>query len=231
MVDLDAAVGEHALEVAVADRELQVPAHRPEDDLGREAEAAERPGVGHERCSRRGWRRERRSYPLTGRRSTQQIRAGAQLSDTTRDAVFGSVGSTIAFRTGQADAEELSKHYRRDLSEPQFTGLDNHEINVRLLVGGRQEIFQGRTLPFECDPMAARPRSSSAHAQRFGTPLKGSCRYPAQPAGTAVASHRAGVGEQAGALPGEPHGASAADPPREKRRSAYPVGSAAYNIW
>src|SRR4051812_25815878 len=48
VVDLDAAVGEHALEVAVADRELQIPAHRPEDNLGREAEAAERPGVGHE---------------------------------------------------------------------------------------------------------------------------------------------------------------------------------------
>jgi predicted TIM-barrel fold metal-dependent hydrolase len=53
VVDGDAAVGEHALEVAVADRELQVPAHRPQDDLGREAEAAERPGVGHGRGSRR----------------------------------------------------------------------------------------------------------------------------------------------------------------------------------
>jgi len=48
VVDLDPAVGEHVIEVAVADRELQVPAHRPQDDLGREAEAAERPGVGHE---------------------------------------------------------------------------------------------------------------------------------------------------------------------------------------
>ena len=54
VVDLDAAVGQHALEVAVADRELQVPAHRPEDDLGREAEAAERPGIGHEQRSRIG---------------------------------------------------------------------------------------------------------------------------------------------------------------------------------
>ena len=54
VVDLDAAVDEHALEVAVADRELQVPPHRPEDDLGREAEAAEEPGVGHERCSEGG---------------------------------------------------------------------------------------------------------------------------------------------------------------------------------
>jgi hypothetical protein len=47
VIDLDAAIGEHALEVAVADREPQVPAHRPKDDLGRETEAAERPGIGH----------------------------------------------------------------------------------------------------------------------------------------------------------------------------------------
>src|SRR5918994_7954027 len=51
VVDRDAAVGEHGLEVAVADGELQVPPDRPEDDRGREAEAAEGPGVGHERCS------------------------------------------------------------------------------------------------------------------------------------------------------------------------------------
>jgi hypothetical protein len=54
VVDRDAAVGQHPLEVAVADGELQVPPDRPEDDLGREAEAAEDPGRGHERCSRRG---------------------------------------------------------------------------------------------------------------------------------------------------------------------------------
>ena len=51
---------------------MREPWHRPEDDLGREAEAAEGPGVGHGRCSRMGWQRERRSYPLTTRRSTQR---------------------------------------------------------------------------------------------------------------------------------------------------------------
>jgi EamA-like transporter family len=56
VVDEDAPVGEHGLEVAVADREGQVPAHRPEDDLGREAEAAEGPGRGHRRRSSCGWR-------------------------------------------------------------------------------------------------------------------------------------------------------------------------------
>ena len=50
VIDLYAAIGEHPFEVAVADRKLQVPAHGPEDHLGREAEAAECPGgVGHGR--------------------------------------------------------------------------------------------------------------------------------------------------------------------------------------
>jgi hypothetical protein len=52
--------------------------------------------------------------------------------------VYGSVGSTIAFRTGAVDAEELARHYRREITEPQFTGLDDREINVRLLVAGKQ---------------------------------------------------------------------------------------------
>src|SRR5688572_30323909 len=74
VVDGDAAVGQHGLEVAVADAELEVPAHRPQDDLGRETEAAEGPGGGHGRCSRREWRRERRSYPIPVHRSMQQSR-------------------------------------------------------------------------------------------------------------------------------------------------------------
>jgi hypothetical protein len=39
VVDLGPSIGEHALEVAVADRELQVPPDRLEDHRGREAVA------------------------------------------------------------------------------------------------------------------------------------------------------------------------------------------------
>ena len=39
-----------------------------------DTEAAEGPGVGHEQRSRIGGRWERRSHPLTGRRSTQRNR-------------------------------------------------------------------------------------------------------------------------------------------------------------
>src|SRR3954447_22568849 len=54
VIHCDAPVGEHGLEVAVADRELQVPAHGPEDHLGREAEAPKRSGGGHGGYSRKG---------------------------------------------------------------------------------------------------------------------------------------------------------------------------------
>jgi hypothetical protein len=51
MVDLDAAFGEQLLDVAVRQRETQVPAHREDDHLGWEAEASE----GRSRDGSRKW--------------------------------------------------------------------------------------------------------------------------------------------------------------------------------
>ena len=42
VIDLNASIGEHALEIAVADRELQVPADCPQNDLRRELPTLER---------------------------------------------------------------------------------------------------------------------------------------------------------------------------------------------
>jgi hypothetical protein len=42
MVDLDAALGEQLLDIAVGQPEAQVPADRDDDNVGREAEAGER---------------------------------------------------------------------------------------------------------------------------------------------------------------------------------------------
>jgi hypothetical protein len=71
-VSNDTARAQHLTSQIRATRRLQVPPHGPEDDLGREAAAAARPGGGHGRCSRRRDRWERHSYPLTTRRSTQR---------------------------------------------------------------------------------------------------------------------------------------------------------------
>jgi hypothetical protein len=105
---------------------------------------------------------------------------GDQLSESTKSSVYGSVGSTIAFRTGAADAEELARHYRRDLSEPQFTGLDDREVNVRLLVGGKQEVFQGKTLPFEAEPYGLKTTIIERSRIAFGMPME---TLPSPPAG------------------------------------------------
>jgi hypothetical protein len=68
----------HALEVAVADRELQVPAHGPEDHVRRKAEAAEGGLVGgHGQGSWIG-AGERCLSPLRALRLMQQIRIGAR---------------------------------------------------------------------------------------------------------------------------------------------------------
>jgi hypothetical protein len=59
-----------------------------------------------------------------------------QLSEEIRDAVFGNVGSVIAFRVGTTDAEFLAKQFAPvfDLDDLQF--LPNYNTAVRMMIGG-----------------------------------------------------------------------------------------------
>jgi hypothetical protein len=66
VVDLDATVGEHGLEVAVADREPEVPAHGPQDQC--HAPCSPRSCAGSTACEARPWRRPDRSGPWSGQR-------------------------------------------------------------------------------------------------------------------------------------------------------------------
>lgn len=71
-----------------------------------------------------------------------------QLTDEIRDAVFGNMGTIVAFRIGQPDVEALSKYFH-----PQFDGNDllripNHNTIIRTLVGGvPTQPFSMATLP------------------------------------------------------------------------------------
>ncbi len=70
-----------------------------------------------------------------------------QLSDPLRAAVFGNVGTAVAFRIGQRDADALSKEFEHELQPEQFTGLRRFEIAVRLLDHGEpREACTGFTL-------------------------------------------------------------------------------------
>ena len=60
----------------------------------------------------------------------------AQLKDEIREAVFGNVGSMIAFRVGQADADELVKQFGPEFDEKDLTSVENGRALIKLLVKG-----------------------------------------------------------------------------------------------
>jgi hypothetical protein len=86
-----------------------------------------------------------------------------------RDAVFGNVGSLVAFRVGVSDAAVLAKEFGSEYSAGHFTDLPNHEIRVKLLEHGEsREPFLARTLP-PSGSVHGHGRKLMKHSrQRFG---------------------------------------------------------------
>src|ERR1035441_5296573 len=71
-----------------------------------------------------------------------------QLRPEIRDAVFGNVGSTVAFRVGQSDAELLAREFGNAYPESRFVDMRNFEICVKILKDGEHyDPFIARTLP------------------------------------------------------------------------------------
>lgn len=71
-----------------------------------------------------------------------------QMSEETRAAVFGNVGTLAVFRVGQRDAETLEKEFSHPISAQTMVELDNHRVCMRLLDQGTSSPpFQAATLP------------------------------------------------------------------------------------
>ncbi|HUC90170.1 MAG TPA: TraM recognition domain-containing protein [Patescibacteria group bacterium] len=72
-----------------------------------------------------------------------------QLTDEVRDAVFGNIGTIVAFRVGQdEDAEALSKRFRPDFDASDLLRMPNYNAVVRTLIGGvPTKPFSIATLP------------------------------------------------------------------------------------
>ncbi|HEY4525756.1 MAG TPA: type IV secretion system DNA-binding domain-containing protein [Candidatus Paceibacterota bacterium] len=69
-------------------------------------------------------------------------------STVVRDAVFGNVGTMIAFRVGGADAEFLEKEFEPEFIIQDLVNLPNFRIYLRLMVGGiSSRPFSAATLP------------------------------------------------------------------------------------
>ena len=93
-----------------------------------------------------------------------------QLLPETRAAVFGNVGTLVAFRVGHADAVALSDEFGGAYSPEQFADLDRHEIFVRTLDSGRPYEFRGVTMPPLQRRHARREKLVNRCREKYATP-------------------------------------------------------------
>lgn len=88
---------------------------------------------------------EARKYRLCLTLSHQYV---DQLSLPVRQAVFGNVGTLIAFRIGYADAEMLENEFCKTFPAGAFADLDRYEAVLKLLDDGiNKEPFRAKMLP------------------------------------------------------------------------------------
>ncbi|MDP3947850.1 MAG: type IV secretion system DNA-binding domain-containing protein [bacterium] len=72
----------------------------------------------------------------------------AQLAEKIRDAVFGNVGSMVAFRVGIEDAEFLEKQFAPTFGKQDLINIDNFNAYAKLLINGMTSLsFNFRTFP------------------------------------------------------------------------------------
>jgi len=84
---------------------------------------------------------EARKYRLSLTLAHQYL---GQVDEKIRDAVFGNVGTLLAFRVSESDASVLERQFGGSYVGSRFTGLENFELCARLL---SQDPFQARSLP------------------------------------------------------------------------------------
>lgn len=71
-----------------------------------------------------------------------------QLSEKVKPAVFGNVGTIIAFRVGAADAEELAKEFAPVFTEEDLVNLPKYEMYLKLMIDGvASSPFSAKGLP------------------------------------------------------------------------------------
>ena len=91
-----------------------------------------------------------------------------QLDEATAAAVWGNVGTIVAFRLGQ-DAEVVAEQLGGDLTPADLRSLPQHQAYVRLLIGGvPSRPFSMTTLPPPPGAMRRAAIVRRVSRQRFG---------------------------------------------------------------
>ncbi len=87
---------------------------------------------------------EARKYGLSLTLAHQYIE---QLDSEIRAAVFGNVGTLIAFRIGAKDASYLAREFKPEFKETDFINLPNYQIYLKLMIDGvASKAFSAMTL-------------------------------------------------------------------------------------
>ena len=111
---------------------------------------------------------EARKYRLCLTLSHQYI---DQLSEPIRQAVFGNVGTLVAFRIGYTDAEVMTKEFGKTIPATALADLNQYEAVVKLLVGGtNREPFRAQMLPPLENRVGRRDNLIALSRQRFAMP-------------------------------------------------------------
>lgn len=113
---------------------------------------------------------ESRKYGLCLIMAHQYI---VQLEKEIREAIFGNVGTIIAFRVGAKDGKYMSREFNAVFSEGDLIILPNHQIYLKLLIDGfASKAFSAATLlPPEKEP-SFRGEIIEASRKRYGRPRK-----------------------------------------------------------
>ena len=111
---------------------------------------------------------ESRKYRLCLTLSHQYI---DQLPDAIRQAVFGNVGTLVAFRMGYTDAEAMAKEFGNTIPATSLADLERYEAVVKLLVeGANQEPFRAKMLPPLENRIGRRDKLIRLSRERFAMP-------------------------------------------------------------
>ena len=111
---------------------------------------------------------EARKYRLCLTLSHQYI---DQLSLPVRQAVFGNVGTIIAFRVGYADAEVLEKEFGNTFQASALSDLERYEAVVKLLQDGtNREPFRAKMLPPVENRVGRKETLVARSRERFAMP-------------------------------------------------------------
>ena len=95
----------------------------------------------------------------------------SQLEPEVRDAVFGNVGTTVAFQLGATDAEFLANEYAGAFATSQFIDLDRfHILTKPCPIDGHEQPFRARTELLHMPKILASEIFIRVSRERYGAP-------------------------------------------------------------